>query len=120
MSVGLVKPKPNVFIKDVQFLLVLTTPVEIVILGITFGDTKSSSPTRTLISSSHYEEMQLMSKPIFVVNTDNIAITCVEGTYDGRIFLGGRDGNLYEIVYQAESNWFGKRCKKVNHSQVNY
>ena len=58
-----------------------------------------------------------MNKPIFVLNTDNIAITTVEGTKNGRIFLGGRDGCLYEIVYQAESNWFGKRCKKINHSQ---
>lgn len=61
--------------------------------------------------------MQLMNKPIFVLNTDNITISCVEGTADGRIFLGGRDGCLYEICYQAESNWLGKRCKKVNHSQ---
>lgn len=58
-----------------------------------------------------------MNKPIFVLNTDNITISCVEGSDDGRIFLGGRDGCLYEVCYQAESNWLGKRCKKVNHSQ---
>jgi nuclear pore complex protein Nup155 len=63
------------------------------------------------------DEMQLMNKPIFVLNTDNVAITCIEGTADGRIFMGGRDGCLYEIAYQAESDWFGKRCKKINHSQ---
>lgn len=58
-----------------------------------------------------------MNKPIFILNTDNITISCIEGSADGRIFLGGRDGCLYEVCYQAESNWFGKRCKKVNHSQ---
>lgn len=118
LSVGLIKPKPNVFIGDVKYLLVLTTPMEVIILGVTFGDTTKtiSSPTRSFASST-YEEMQLMNKPIFVINTDNVAISCVEGTDDGRIFLGGRDGSLYEIQYQAESNWFGKRCKKVNHSQ---
>ncbi|XP_055543878.1 nuclear pore complex protein Nup154 [Wyeomyia smithii] len=114
VSVGLVAPKPCVFIADVKYLLVLTTPIEIVILGVTFGDS-NASPNRSIMSST--EEMQLLNKPIFVLNTDNIAITCVEGTADGRIFLGGRDGCLYEISYQAESNWFGKRCKKVNHSQ---
>lgn len=118
LSVGLIKPKPNVFIGDVKYLLVLTTPMEVIVLGVTFGDTTKtiSSPTRSFASST-YEEMQLMNKPIFVINTDNVAISCVEGTDDGRIFLGGRDGSLYEIQYQAESNWFGKRCKKVNHSQ---
>lgn len=116
VSVGLIKPKPNVFINDVKNLLVLTTPIEIIVLGVTFGDTTKSVSTPSFLSST-FEEMQLMNKPIFVLNTDNIAITCIEGTSDGRIFLGGRDGCLYEICYQAESNWLGKRCKKVNHSQ---
>ena len=106
------------FINDVKFLLVLTTPIEVIVLGVTFGDSTKviSSPSRSFVSST-FEEMQLMNKPIFVLNTDNVAITCVEGTSDGRIFLGGRDGCLYEVCYQAESNWFGKRCKKINHSQ---
>lgn len=61
--------------------------------------------------------MQLMSKPIFILSTDNVSINVVVGSDNGRIFLGGRDGCLYEISYQAESSWFGKRCKKINHSQ---
>ncbi len=110
VSVGLVKPKPGVFIADVKYLLILTTPIEIVVLGVTFGDsTKSSTET-------NFSEMQLMNKPIFIVNTD-VAITTVVGTKDQRIFLGGRDGCLYEISYRAESTWLGKRCWKVNHSQ---
>lgn len=32
------------------------------------------------------------------------------------MFLGSKEGCLYEISYQAESGWFGKRCKKLNHS----
>lgn len=93
-------------------MLILTTPVEIVILGVTFGD-----QTISLGSNSPYDEMQLMNKPIFIVSTDNIAITTIAGSEDSRIFMGGRDGNLYEIAYQNEPSWFGKRCKKVNHSQ---
>lgn len=58
-----------------------------------------------------------MNKPIFILNTDNVAITTIAGTADHRIFLGGRDGSLFEIGYQSESGWFGKRCKKINHSQ---
>ena len=38
------------------------------------------------------------------------------GTPEGRIFLGGKDGCLYEVVYQAEDGWFSRKCKKINHS----
>ncbi|XP_058986335.1 nuclear pore complex protein Nup154 isoform X2 [Musca domestica] len=119
VSVGLVKPKAGVFINDVKYLLILTTPIEIIVLGVTFGDTTKtiSSPMRNIQNTATFEEMQLMSKPIFVLSTDNVSINIVMGTENGRIFLGGRDGCLYEIFYQAESSWFGKRCKKINHSQ---
>lgn len=63
-----------------------------------------------------YSEMQLMNKPIFILSSDNVQMNVVQGTDDGRIFLGGQDGCLYEITYQAETSWFGKRCKKINHS----
>ncbi|XP_035916028.1 nuclear pore complex protein Nup154 [Anopheles stephensi] len=116
ISVGLVTPKPGLFVADVKYLLILTTPIEIVVLGVTFGDANNGTPNRSL-SGQNSEEMQLMHTPIFVLNTDNVAIMCVQGTDDGRIFLGGRDGCLYEVSYQAESNWFGKRCRKINHSQ---
>ncbi|XP_020807415.1 nuclear pore complex protein Nup155 [Drosophila serrata] len=104
VSVGLIKPRAGVFVEDVKFLLLLTTPIEVIVLGVTFG-------------GSGFNEMQLMNRPIFVIGTDNVSISVIKGTDDGRIFLGGRDGCLYEISYQAESSWFGKRCKKINLSQ---
>lgn len=87
--------------------------------GVTFGDRTKfiSSPARNIQNTTTFEEMQLMNKPIFVLSTDNVSINVVIGSKSGRIFLGGRDGCLYEVSYQAESSWFGKRCKKVNHSQ---
>nr|XP_017099232.2 LOW QUALITY PROTEIN: nuclear pore complex protein Nup154 [Drosophila bipectinata] len=104
VSVGLVKPRDGVFVNDVKYLLVLTTPIEVIVLGVTFAE-------------NAYKEMQLMNRPIFVVGTDNVSISVIKGSEDGRIFMGGRDGCLYEFFYQAESTWFGKRCKKVNLSQ---
>ncbi|XP_076649143.1 nuclear pore complex protein Nup154 [Halictus rubicundus] len=107
VSVGLVKPKPGVFQSYVKYLLILTTMVEITILGVTLTDhSEGTSP-----------EMQLVPEPIFTVTTDGIGITVIANTNSGRIFLGGRNGSLYEIYYQAESSWFGKRCKKINHSE---
>lgn len=86
-------------------------------MGVTFDETTKVSTSPIKSNSVSYEEMQLINKPIFLINTDNVMITTIEGTEDGRIFLGGGDGCLYEVYYQAESNWFGKRCKKINHSQ---
>ncbi|KAK1121340.1 hypothetical protein K0M31_010636 [Melipona bicolor] len=107
ISVGLVKPKAGVFQSYVKYLLILTTTVEITILGVTLTETSDGiSP-----------EMQLVPEPIFTVTTDGIGITTIANTSSGRIFLGGRNGSLYEIYYQAESSWFGKRCKKINHSE---
>ncbi|XP_003693542.1 nuclear pore complex protein Nup154 isoform X1 [Apis florea] len=106
ISVGLVKPKPSVFQSYVKYLLILTTTVEITILGVTLIENEGSFP-----------EMQLVPEPIFTVATDGIGITTIANTNTGRIFLGGRNGSLYEIYYQAESSWFGKRCKKINHSE---
>ena len=40
VSVGLVKPKAGVFHNFVKYLLILTTTVEIVILGVTFSSSK--------------------------------------------------------------------------------
>ena len=41
----------------------------------------------------------------------------IAGTSNGRILMCGKDGNLYELVYQAEDGWFRKKCRKVNRSQ---
>jgi len=45
--------------------------------------------------------MHLLPDPVFVLPTDGIAINTVIGTSLGRIFMGGRDGCLYEVTYQV-------------------
>ncbi|XP_038215888.1 nuclear pore complex protein Nup154 [Zerene cesonia] len=109
VSVGLVKPKPGVFQSFVKYLLVLTTTVEIVVLGVTFSSGKQSG-------STEFEEIHLVPEPVFVLPTDGVSMLCVKSTSKGRIFMGGKDGCLYEITYQAQLGWFGKHCKKINHS----
>lgn len=115
VSVGLVKPKPGVLVDDVKYLLLLTTPIEVIALGVTFEE--SNDPRILDGLPCHNNGMQLLNKPLFVLSTDNVSLNVIHGTDDGRIFMGGRDGCLYEIDYHSESSWFGKRCKKINHSQ---
>jgi hypothetical protein len=40
----------------------------------------------------------------------------IDSTEEGRIFLGGSDGSLYELQYQSEAGWWTPQCKKTNWS----
>lgn len=55
--------------------------------------------------------MQLVPEPIFTVATDGIGITTIANTNTGRIFLGGRNGSLYEIYYQV--TFYDITCKFI-------
>jgi nuclear pore complex protein Nup155 len=87
----------DVFNEKVEYLLVIATPIEIHLLGLAVGSG----------SSQHTFYITNMSVP-----TDNVAIRSILGTADGRIFMNGNDGRLWEIDYQAEEGWFSKKCSK--------
>ncbi|XP_039282164.1 nuclear pore complex protein Nup155 [Nilaparvata lugens] len=108
VSVGLVKPKPGVFMSYIKRLLVITTVVDIVVLGVTFKKVQDGG--------GETDELHLTPEIIYTLPVDGVSITTIVGTDNGRIFLGGKDGSVYEIIYQKELGWWGKRCKKVNHS----
>ncbi|KAJ8983036.1 hypothetical protein NQ317_014334 [Molorchus minor] len=104
LCVGLVKPKPGVFHAFIKHLLVLSTAVDIIVLGVTFTE----GPTGAM------DEIQLIPDPVFTIPTDGSIVSTIAGTAEGRLFFGTKEGCLYEISYQAETGWFGKRCKKIN------
>lgn len=105
LSVALVKPKPGIFRDHIKYLLVLTTTVEIVILGVSFAQEDANS------------EMHLLPDPLFTLSSDNVYLAHTVAAETGRIFCGGRDGCLYEIAYQASGGWFARKCTKINHSR---
>lgn len=87
----------------IRNLLVVCTTTEIVLLGVCcVGDA--------------CEEVTLQPLPLYTVPSDNVAMVSVATTPSGRIFLGGADGNLYEIKYAAADSWRAKRCTKVCHT----
>lgn len=53
------------------------------------------------IAGDAYGTLQLFPEPLFVVPTDNVYMTSIAGTANGRIFLAGKDSCLYEVVYQV-------------------
>ncbi|XP_043230116.1 nuclear pore complex protein Nup155-like [Amphibalanus amphitrite] len=107
LAVGLVRPRPGVFQAHIQHLLCLATPLEIVLLGVTMS--RPAAPGGPA-------EMHVLPEPLFSIASDGAYVTTVVGTPSGRVFLGAKDGCLYELVYQATESWFSRRCRKINHS----
>jgi len=103
VSVALVSPKEDIFVEDIKYLLVISTPVEIVLLAVCFEN------------NSVFGELSLHPTQL-ALPTDNVNMLKIVGSDDGRIFMGGKDGCLYEIEYHAEEGWFRKKCRKINHS----
>lgn len=103
-AVGLAKSKPGVFVEAIQYLLVLSTPVELVLVGVCCsGSGDGADP---------YAEVSLQPLPEYTVPSDGVTMTCIVCTDRGRIFLSGRDGHIYELHYTTGSGWH-KRCRKV-------
>lgn len=102
ISVALVRPKRKVFVEKVEHLLVVATPVEVILLAVVQRDSGSVNLLSTHLS----------------IPSDNTQMLKVKGTGTGRVFMCGRDGNLFELHYQAEDSWFRKKVRKVNHTQT--
>ncbi|XP_057415824.1 nuclear pore complex protein NUP155 [Lotus japonicus] len=103
-AVGLAKSKPGVFVEAIQYLLILATPVELILVGVCCsGGADDSDP---------FEEVSLQPLPEYTIPSDGVTMTCVSCTDKGRIFLAGRDGHIYELLYSTGSGW-QKRCRKI-------
>jgi nuclear pore complex protein Nup155 len=80
---------------------------QIVLLGVCCsGDSFGGNP---------YAEISLQPLPEYTIPTDGVTMTCITATEKGRIFLGGRDGHLYELLYTKGTGW-QSRCRKVCHT----
>jgi nuclear pore complex protein Nup155 len=106
VSVGLVRTRPGLFVDSVKYLLIVATPVDVVTLAVSFaGDTVNGELTLHPTGLS--------------VPSDNVHMCSIAGTDDGRAFLAGADGSLYELSYAAEDGWLSQRpmkCRKTNRS----
>ncbi|CAH8861385.1 unnamed protein product [Trichobilharzia szidati] len=123
VSVALIVPSPGVLPEHIRFLLCLATPSEIWLLGMMYSN---GSNTHTLGMQSSSPVLEVMPDPLYYLSTENNYISCIEGTPNGRIFLGTREGFLLEMTYSSIPNWeaasvqpnVGKSgpCTLVNHS----
>ncbi|XP_038977739.1 nuclear pore complex protein NUP155-like isoform X1 [Phoenix dactylifera] len=103
-AVGLVRPKPGIFVEAIQYLLVLATPVELILVGVFCTGNEDGT--------DRYAELSLQPLPEYTIASDGVIMTCITCTDRGRIFLAGRDGHIYEMQYSTGSGWH-KCCRKV-------
>ncbi|KAF3493600.1 hypothetical protein DY000_02057659 [Brassica cretica] len=96
--------RPGVFVEAIQYLLVLATPVELVLVGVCCTEGPDGRDP--------YAEISVQPLPDYTISSDGVAMTCVTCTSKGRIFMAGRDGHIYELLYTTGSGW-NKRCRKV-------
>ncbi|KAI0068445.1 nucleoporin [Artomyces pyxidatus] len=107
-QVAVVKPKPGVFVDEINHLLVICTPLTVLLLGVSAVDVPGPH-------GRPRKEIKLFATDISI-STD-VEMLDVAGTDDGRIFMAGsQDGHLYELHYQEKEGWFGRRVQLINHS----
>ncbi|KAJ2809970.1 hypothetical protein H4S07_002949 [Coemansia furcata] len=109
VSVALVRPKLGVFVDTIKHVLVVATPLEVFLLGVGYDGGKLAG----MRGSGSGGEVTLYATQISVP-ADGVAMTSMCGTSDGRVFMSGNDGALYEFAYQSEDGWLTKKAKKIN------
>ncbi|KAL3774656.1 hypothetical protein HJC23_002465, partial [Cyclotella cryptica] len=107
VGVGLVRPKRGVFKESVEWCIIVSTPAEVILCAL-----DRQYP-------SHDDEMDTNTSMLrlvptrFILPTDNVPMISIRGTKNGRIFMGGYDGCLYEMCYEGVSE---RRCTVASSS----
>lgn len=68
-----------------------------------------------LIYSSDFastEEMHITQEVVYTLPTDGVVFSAVTGSENGRIFMGAKDGCLYEFIYQVRWVKLRRRTRK--------
>lgn len=110
ISVALSTPRPGIFVDSVKYILVIATPIEVVILALAFDE--------------YMQNLKLIPTS-YVIPSDDVAMIKVIGCQNGRIFMGGDNGNVYELAYDnVDNSWASLlgvgpssfKCQKIDHT----
>lgn len=105
LSVSLITPKEDIFKDKVQYLLAITTPLEVILVAVVDTNHKNHSNTPNLDENSRKENTFNIFSSIELYDTryrvpsEGITILKTVGTYCGNIFMVGSDGNIYEVSH---------------------
>ncbi|KAL2917260.1 hypothetical protein HK105_203325 [Polyrhizophydium stewartii] len=105
ISAALVKPVPGVFLEQIEYVLVVATPLEIILLGVAFTKREKQGLPRGAMT---------IYRTDMSISSDGVNMTSIKGTDTGRIFMRGNNGQLYELEYEAQDGWFVRKIRKIN------
>ncbi len=102
------------FDEGIEYALCLATNSTVILLSVDFiRFTKGNGAV--------INEMKFSPVPIYSIPTENsIVNTIVASKKTGRVFMGAKDGFLYEFFYQEQSSWFSSQTKRINLSQSKF
>ena len=110
LAVAMCVPRPGVFVDEINYLLVVATDIEVVLVALQFDPVRSAiTPIRT----------------DFCMSLDNVVCKKIVCSQYGRVFVAGHDGSLTELEYEMSepvSAFFGiggagkTRCRKRKHN----
>lgn len=101
LSVALVKPKQNTFVKKIDHLLLIATPFDIYILAISYDRTSG--------------ELNVFNTGMCVSTHGLDVFSFVSYERTGQIFFVGKSNgtNIWELQYSSSEDWFNSKCNKV-------
>lgn len=101
-AVTLVPPKPGVFVKDIENLIVVTTSHDMTLLGVATITGASGAKTLSLYNTR-------MNVPVRGLSIDHVV-----ATRNGRILMvGDVTDDIYEFQYQQDEGWFRGRTARI-------
>jgi len=116
LAVELFVPKPGTFDEGVEYGLCLATSSTVILLSVDF--IRFTKGNGAIVN-----EMKFSAQPIYTIPTENSIINTIKSSKTtGRLFMGAKDGCLYEFFYQNQAGWFDSQTKRVNlsHSKFHY
>jgi nuclear pore complex protein Nup155 len=100
-AVNLVPPRPGVFVEDIAHLLVVTTSVDMTLLGVA---TTGAGGAKSVVLYNTRMSIQVRG----------LSIDHVVATRDGRILMvGDVTDDIYEFQYQQDEGWFRGRTARI-------
>ena len=84
----------------VEWCLVVTTPEEAILCALA----RESTTRASSFERGQFDSLLRLIPTRYVIPTDAVPLLSICGSKDGRIFMGGYDGNLYEMSYEGMSS----------------
>ncbi|KAG0660549.1 hypothetical protein C6P45_001566 [Maudiozyma exigua] len=101
LNVKLVKPKPNTFVNQINYLLLISTPFDMYILALSYNETSNDIVVYNTGLSASINGMG----PLEIVSCEKT----------GQIFFASttNDLNIWELQYTGSDDWFNSKFNKV-------